>query len=258
MAPYKQTKTNRGQVKPLPLDIALGRGGMANNHGMYHICLFNYVLRQGSSIQSSDDDILTMTPFLNLTTEGNIKYRSVVYHYKKRYLETIPRKKKGVIVQEVLAHLKRDGYRFVQKRGHVWVEAGEPAKRRKVVQALREGGPELRKQLEDGTAVPTNTSPGKELRGAHGAASIVSLEEDSDGSDDDLEPFEYSDGAATSSFDSDDDLEQPLEYNDVADPLFAEFASSSDEFKRHEMEDLDELLSSLLPLPTFDDLIDFP
>ena len=76
--------------------------------------------------------------------------------YKVDYLHTpASRKAKDAVVQQVLWHLQTDGYRFVQKVDNLWLEAPTSKARAKVVQALREGAPELRKEIEASSTVKT-------------------------------------------------------------------------------------------------------
>lgn len=70
------------------------------------------------------------------------------------------------MVSQVLRRLKCEGYRFIKKKGNTWVDADEKAKRKKVVQALREKGPELRRKLQavqEGNQMPS-TIPSEETQ----------------------------------------------------------------------------------------------
>ncbi|CAB9522756.1 expressed unknown protein [Seminavis robusta] len=113
-------------VKPMPNMIALGRGGMANNH------------------------------------VGNKEYRTIIARHKTAYLGAKRRKDKHVIVKQVFVQLKERGFTFVEKIGESWVEASTKRSRGKVVQALREGAPTLRKgkKTEDLAATGTVTEQG--------------------------------------------------------------------------------------------------
>jgi len=104
----------RGEGVPQPRskDIALGRGGMANNHA------------------------------------GNKSYREIVDMYKIAYLDTKTHKEKGAVVRQVFLTLQNEGYRFVYKENGLWYEAPYHKARLKVVQGLREKAPELRKAIE--------------------------------------------------------------------------------------------------------------
>jgi hypothetical protein len=106
-----------------------------------------------------------------------------VDEYKQDYLKkTNTRKEKGTIVHQVRCHLKQEGYRFVQRQGDIWVQADEAAERKKVVQALREGAPDLRNQQRKGnnaTGETTNEWPCSSLHEEQqdGVASVISMDD---------------------------------------------------------------------------------
>jgi hypothetical protein len=180
--------------------------------------------------------------FLFFSSVGNINYRKIVNEYKVQYLWTVARKDKGKMVRQVLRHLECEGYRFIKKKGNTWVDADEKAKRKKVVQALREKGPELRRKLQavqEGTQVH-NTVPSEEsqvyatqtqVSTSGDGASVVSQDSDmedtlgdghlnSDEDDasleDDYEPLQIDMNNANVPF-------EPLtEYNDLCANLFLE------------------------------------
>ena len=72
----------------------------------------------------------------------------MVAEHKVRYLFAKYNKDKAAIAQQVLHCLKLKGYRFVKKKGALWVEATPERATTKVKQALREGAKELRELLE--------------------------------------------------------------------------------------------------------------
>ncbi|CAB9503494.1 expressed unknown protein [Seminavis robusta] len=92
--------------------------------------------------------MLLGTPLLWI--EGNKVYREIVMLYKPAYLEAKLHKDKAAIVKQVQSHLQEQGFEFVQNAKGTWVEAPPKTVRRKVVQALREGCPELRIHLKAG------------------------------------------------------------------------------------------------------------
>jgi hypothetical protein len=111
-----------GGVLPLALDITLGRGGMANNH------------------------------------PGNKLSREIVAMYHMSFFcaqANGRRNDKGAVVNAVMDHLNGKGFRFVEKvKGH-WVQAPYQKARLKIIQALREGAFELRKEaIASCSAVP--------------------------------------------------------------------------------------------------------
>jgi hypothetical protein len=113
-----------GVLKPFPMDITLGRGGMANNHA------------------------------------GNKLSREIVAMYHTAFFRaqaTTRRNNRGVVVNAVMDHLTREGFRFVEKvEGH-WVQAPYAKARLKIIQALREGAFELRKEVSAAcSVVPTD------------------------------------------------------------------------------------------------------
>jgi len=73
----------------------------------------------------------------------------MVASYKHFYVIAQPAEKRKII-QRVESELEASGFRFVEKTEEgVWVEASRAKARRKLVQALREKAPELRKRMTE-------------------------------------------------------------------------------------------------------------
>lgn len=87
---------------------------------------------------------------------GNQAYRQLVKGFETAYL-CAKRSEKPVIAMEIMDVLKGRGVRMVKKDGYsFWVEIGDQSAYEKVCQSLREGAPELRRQMLSACIVRKN------------------------------------------------------------------------------------------------------
>ena len=94
-----------------------------------------------------------------MDVEGNKAFRDVVAQYKKRYVNADLPIVKKTMVKQVQKQLSKAGFRFVERKGGLWVEASPKKSHRKIVQALREGAPGLRKVPDVLTTDPATNPP---------------------------------------------------------------------------------------------------
>jgi hypothetical protein len=113
--PHPQRKAPVGHpVPPNQNDVLCGRGGLTNNH------------------------------------PGNVFFRKLVRIKQESYLMASKREKTGVAreIVDLIRSLDPPG-RFLKKDpNNAWVEIGDRKAREKTSQALREGAPELREELQ--------------------------------------------------------------------------------------------------------------
>jgi hypothetical protein len=90
---------------------------------------------------------------------GNQAYRELVKGFETAYM-CAKRSEKPVIAMEIMDVLKGRGVRMVKKDGYsFWVEIGDHSAYEKVCQSLREGAPELRRQMLSAFIVHKNVYP---------------------------------------------------------------------------------------------------
>jgi len=105
-----------------------------------------------SSSQISVNDVLCGRGGLTNHHPGNVFFRKMVRHRQEDYLRASKRDKAGVArhIVETIRKLSPPG-RFLKKdptRSNTWMEIGDRKAREKTSQALREGAPELREELQ--------------------------------------------------------------------------------------------------------------
>lgn len=106
---------------------------------------------QTISFQISQNDVLCGRGGLTNHHPGNVVFRRLVRLKQEEYLKATKREKAGVAkeIVEIIRNLAPSG-RFLKKDPHmpgVWIEIGDRKAREKTSQALREGAPELREEL---------------------------------------------------------------------------------------------------------------
>jgi hypothetical protein len=106
---------------------------------------------QTGSFQISQNDVLCGRGGLTNHHPGNVFFRRLVRIKQEAYLKASKREKAGVAkeIVELIRGLSPSG-RFLKKDSKnpgVWVEIGDRKAREKTSQALREGAPELREEL---------------------------------------------------------------------------------------------------------------
>lgn len=106
---------------------------------------------QSGSFQISQNDVLCGRGGLTNHHPGNVFFRRLVRIKQEAYLKASKREKAGVAkeIVELVRDLSPSG-RFLKKDSKnpgVWVEIGDRKAREKTSQALREGAPELREEL---------------------------------------------------------------------------------------------------------------
>lgn len=112
----------------------------------------------------TDSDVLCGRGGLTNNARGNIYFRHLVRQKQESYLLASKREKAGVAreIVNTIRSLNPPG-RFLKKdsKTGVWVEIGERKAREKTSQALREGAPEKRQELQTPAptpaVIPTNT-----------------------------------------------------------------------------------------------------
>lgn len=122
-------RTSDKEIVVQPNDVLCGRGGETNHH------------------------------------PGNIRYRSLVKKYQKLYL-LAKRRDKPKIAQCIVVSVRGVEGRFLKRsknanKGSAWVDVGNVKAREKTSQALREGAPNLRENVNPpvtGTASNDNTA----------------------------------------------------------------------------------------------------
>mmetsp|Transcript_13533 Transcript_13533/g.23028 ORF Transcript_13533/g.23028 Transcript_13533/m.23028 type:complete len:409 (-) Transcript_13533:781-2007(-) len=112
-----------------------------------------------SSSQISQNDVLCGRGGLTNHHTGNVFFRRLVRIKQEAYLLATKREKAGVAkeIVDVIRHLSPPG-RFLKKDPQnpgVWVEIGDRKAREKTSQALREGAPELREELQTPDGPPS-------------------------------------------------------------------------------------------------------
>lgn len=124
----------------LPHDIALGRGGMTNNHGKHPTSIWGLHERPVVSQYPQ------ISPFVSvfILLAGNIAFRRTIAQHQEDYWNARFRADKAAIIKEVQGQLQDEGFRFVVKdRNGLWVDAPFRQCRLKVAQALREQAPKI-------------------------------------------------------------------------------------------------------------------
>mmetsp|Transcript_12377 Transcript_12377/g.11963 ORF Transcript_12377/g.11963 Transcript_12377/m.11963 type:complete len:504 (-) Transcript_12377:314-1825(-) len=102
-----------------------------------------------SSTSISHNDVLCGRGGLTNHHPGNIFFRRMVRLRQESYLRASKRDEASVArdIVDTIRQLNPPG-RFLKKGGDVWVEIGNRKAREKTSQALREGAPELREELQ--------------------------------------------------------------------------------------------------------------
>lgn len=106
---------------------------------------------QSTSFQISQSDVLCGRGGLTNHHPGNVFFRRLVRIKQESYLRASKREKAGVAreIVDVIRNLSPSG-RFLKKdtkNPGMWIEIGDRKAREKTSQALREGAPELREEL---------------------------------------------------------------------------------------------------------------
>ena len=109
------------------------------------------------SFQISQNDVLCGRGGLTNHHPGNVVFRRLVRLKQGEYLKATKREKAGVAkeIVELIRNLAPSG-RFLKKDPQmpgVWIEIGDRKAREKTSQALREGAPELREELNSDKAL---------------------------------------------------------------------------------------------------------
>jgi hypothetical protein len=115
-----------------------------------HVNSMDEVAHTGA-FQISQNDVLCGRGGLTNHHPGNVFFRRLVRIKQEAYLKASKREKAGVAreIVELIRNLSPSG-RFLEKDSKhpgVWVEIGDRKAREKTSQALREGAPELREEL---------------------------------------------------------------------------------------------------------------
>lgn len=105
-----------------------------------------------ASFQISQNDVLCGRGGLTNHHPGNVFFRRLVRIKQESYLRATKREKAGVAreIVDIIRNLSPSG-RFLKKDTRnpgVWIEIGDRKAREKTSQALREGAPELREELQ--------------------------------------------------------------------------------------------------------------
>lgn len=92
--------------------------------------------------------LLLIVIYCSISQAGNKDYREIVEEFKVPYLYATKHKEIETIIQQVFHRLEAEGRHFVEKaQDGAWVEADPKKIREKVAQTLRDGAPNLRKEL---------------------------------------------------------------------------------------------------------------